>query len=101
MTEDSHAEPRPFLLRFINHSCAPNVMFDIEAMVLRAVRDIQPGDQLGFFYPSTEWEMTQPFQCACGAESCTGWIAGASRLTPAVLDRYDLTGVVGRRIRGA
>lgn len=34
----------------------------------RALRDIQPGDELSFFYPSTEWEMAQGFECKCGAK---------------------------------
>ncbi|MFN7934475.1 MAG: SET domain-containing protein-lysine N-methyltransferase [Bryobacteraceae bacterium] len=89
-----HAEPRPFLLRYINHSCHPNVLFDIEAMVLRALRDIHPGDELSFFYPSTEWEMVQPFQCECGTPQCLRWIAGASAIPANILERYELTGVV-------
>jgi D-alanine-D-alanine ligase len=95
--EGRHAEPRPFLLRYINHSCEPNVVFDIEEMVVRAVREVRPGDELTFFYPSTEWRMTQPFQCGCGTEQCVGWVTGAADLAPEVLARYDLTGVVARR----
>ncbi len=30
-------------------------------------RDLQVGDQLTFFYPSTEWASPRPFQCLCGA----------------------------------
>lgn len=33
-----------------------------------ALRDIKEGDVLEFFYPSTEWDMAQPFECSCGAK---------------------------------
>lgn len=35
-----------------------------------ALRDIKAGDVLEFFYPSTEWNMAQPFDCSCGAKVC-------------------------------
>lgn len=39
-----------------------------------------------FFYPSTEWEMAQPFQCQCNTASCRGTIGGASQLPAAHLE---------------
>jgi len=56
----------------VNHSCEPNVAFDLtstdkEKWHARALRDINPGDTLTFFYPSTEWDMEQNFECQCGA----------------------------------
>jgi SET domain-containing protein len=38
----------------MNHSCDPNVLIDISRMELRSIRDIAPGEELTFFYPSTE-----------------------------------------------
>jgi hypothetical protein len=52
--EGDHSEPMPFELRYINHSCSPNVVFDIEGGILRALRDIEPGDELRSFYSATE-----------------------------------------------
>lgn len=95
--EQQHAEPRPFLLRYINHSCDPNVIFDVDAMMVRAVRDIRHGEELTFFYPATEWDMNEPFRCACDAPDCHGWIAGASHMPLDILKRYDLSGIVGAR----
>ena len=86
--EHVHAEPLPPQLRYVNHSCAPNVTFDIDAQVVRAVRDIAPGDELTYFYPSTEWQMAEPFVCGCGAAECLGEVTGASHLRPEVLERY-------------
>jgi hypothetical protein len=52
-------------LVYINHSCAPTLIFDMVAWEVRVNPDLQrglrEGDELTFFYPSTEWEMSQPF----------------------------------------
>lgn len=55
-------------------------------------RPLKAGDALTFFYPSTEWEMDQPFQCTCGAGDgvCKGWISGAKMMMPEELDGYWL-----------
>lgn len=49
---------------------------------------LKVGDVLTFFYPSTEWDMAQPFECKCGEEKCLGWIKGAKELEPEVLKEY-------------
>lgn len=94
-----HAEPWPFELRYVNHSCDPNVYFDVDQHVLVAVRDINPGDEFRYFYPSTECSMAEPFECQCGAERCLGQIAGASGFPQEILDRYRLTSVVQHWLR--
>ncbi|MGH7809140.1 MAG: SET domain-containing protein-lysine N-methyltransferase, partial [Candidatus Binatia bacterium] len=43
-------------LSALNHSCDPNVILDTQRMLVIARRDIRAGDELTFFYPSTEWE---------------------------------------------
>ncbi|KAK5467493.1 hypothetical protein LTS15_000466 [Exophiala xenobiotica] len=53
-------------------------------------RGVKAGDELTFFYPSTEWEMEQPFQCGCGTASCKGLISGAKDMTPEQLRGYFL-----------
>ncbi|KAJ3345809.1 hypothetical protein HDU83_003700 [Entophlyctis luteolus] len=63
---DCHAELNSDLL-YMNHSCDPNVVLDVEHKIVAAAKDIRPGDAITFFYPSTEWEMDQPFECWCGA----------------------------------
>lgn len=72
----------------MNHSCVPNVLIDISQMELRAIRDIEPGEELTFFYPSTEWDISTPFQCLCGSSHCLKKITGAKYLSPNVLSRY-------------
>jgi hypothetical protein len=95
-----HAEPGPFELRFVNHSCAPNVIFDIEAGALRALRRVDPGDELRCFYPATEWDMAETFECRCGAAECLGSIAGAGRMDTDKLRGYELSGFVRTQLNG-
>jgi len=44
-----------------------------------------------FFYPSSEWEMDQPFPCWCGAELCVKSIQGAKFLSKETMSRYFAT----------
>lgn len=55
-----------------------------------ANRDLQKGDALTFWYPSSEWEMAQPFDCTCGSRECKGRISGAGDMDEAVLRGYWL-----------
>ncbi len=84
-----------FYLAHLNHSCEPNVIVDTAKLELRAIRDIGPGEDLTFFYPSTEWHMAQPFQCLCGAPSCIGTVSGARDLTLNVLGEYFINQHIG------
>lgn len=79
-------------LVFCNHSCNPSVVFDMHRMEVRVVDDrpLLSGEDVTFFYPSTEWDMQQPFDCNCGATQCVGWIHGAKYLSDDVLARYWL-----------
>lgn len=79
-------------LVYCNHSCAPTVEFDVVKMEVRVVKnkDLKVGDPITFFYPSSEWEMAQPFKCNCGAKECWGWISGAKDMDENVLKRYWL-----------
>lgn len=53
-------------------------------------RDLQVGDVLTFFYPSTDWESPRPFKCLCGAGEmkCIGMFRGSKYLSKDVLDQY-------------
>ncbi|MGP1383383.1 MAG: SET domain-containing protein [Thainema sp.] len=84
-----------FFLAHLNHSCEPNVIIDAARLELRAVRPIRPGEDLTFFYPSTEWEMAQPFNCLCGAASCLGTISGAKDMTLSMMGRYFINHHIG------
>ena len=54
-------------------------------------RDLKVGDILTFFYPSTEWEMAQAFECTCGEQMCLRMVSGAKDMDSAVLSKYFLT----------
>ncbi|MEI7614431.1 MAG: SET domain-containing methyltransferase [Betaproteobacteria bacterium] len=90
--EVEHGMLYPVHLEYINHSCSPNVFFDVNALHLRALRPIAPGEELCFFYPSTEWTMTQSFHCHCNSTGCLGYIQGAAYLPEHVLDEYEFSG---------
>jgi hypothetical protein len=88
---DRHITLMPEFLQYINHSCDPNVFFDTAAMQLVCLKALQPGDEMTFFYPSTEWDMAQPFVCNCGSERCLQLINGATHLSSETLKQYTLT----------
>lgn len=88
----THALVDPVALRFTNHSCDPNVIFDTNALCVRAIRTIPAGGEITSFYPATEWHMAVPFHCACGSARCLGTIAGADCLPADVLACYELSG---------
>ncbi|KAJ3158511.1 hypothetical protein HDU86_002736 [Geranomyces michiganensis] len=73
---DRHIELHSELV-FMNHSCDPSANIETESMHVVAARDLKEGDELTFFYPSSEWEMSQPFACWCGAEKCIKQVSGA------------------------
>lgn len=77
-------------LAALNHSCDPNVILDTENMQMVACKDIEKGDELFFFYPSTEWEMDAPFICLCGSSNCINVVAGARFLPLSTLERHYL-----------
>ena len=90
VSASEHILLEPEFLEYTNHSCCPNVIFDVERMVVMAIQLIQAGDEVVYFYPSTEISMSQPFPCHCDAEHCLGLIEGAEYLPAALLDRYHL-----------
>lgn len=96
--EGVHLELTPELLRYVDHSCDPNVYFDVDRMLLVTLKPVRPAEKLCAFYPSTEWSMVEPFHCTCGAAQCLGRVAGAAPLGPDVLGRYRLSPHVRSRV---
>ncbi|KAG0020486.1 hypothetical protein BGZ81_009307 [Podila clonocystis] len=90
VAKDGHIELNSDLV-FMNHSCSPTVSLDTDSMAVVAVVDLKEGDNLTFFYPSSEWEMDQPFTCWCGADKCVKSIQGAKFLSSEVMSRYFTT----------
>ncbi len=79
-----------FVFANMNHSCNPSTFIDCGSLTIFAERDLEPGDELTFFYPSTEWRMERPFKCRCGASGCIGNVKGAAKVLSSSLNRYRL-----------
>ena len=77
-------------LSALNHSCDPNVLLDTEHLQMIARHNIEEGEELSFFYPSTEWEMDAPFICLCGSSNCIHVVAGARFLPLSTLENHYL-----------
>jgi hypothetical protein len=86
-----HMLVTPNLVQFINHSCDPNVVLDTKKMNIRAIGGIEPGDEIVYFYPSTEWSMAEPFRCHCNSHLCLSQIRGAAYIEPDVIAKYYLS----------
>mmetsp|Transcript_27677 Transcript_27677/g.58091 ORF Transcript_27677/g.58091 Transcript_27677/m.58091 type:complete len:176 (+) Transcript_27677:69-596(+) len=51
--------------RYLSHLNEPNLLATIsDCLTFSALREILPGEELGFHYCTTEWTMTSPFVCA-------------------------------------
>ena len=96
---DRHITLNPEFLQYINHSCSPTIFFNTTSMELVCLKAMQPGDEFTFFYPSTEWEMAQPFVCNCGSAACLQLINGASHLSVETLSKYKLTDFIRQQVK--
>ncbi|MDT4989554.1 MAG: uncharacterized protein QOI74_3648 [Micromonosporaceae bacterium] len=62
-------------VQLVNHSCVPNTAVADNAhggYDLVAIRPIAVGEELGWDYESTEYEIVGMDQCLCGASACRG-----------------------------
>lgn len=98
VSDRQHIMLDPEFLQYINHSCTPNVSFDTTNLVVTALRQIKIGEQLTFFYPSTEWSMDRGFDCLCKSESCLGYIHGAAHLPANILTKYKLSQYIEKKL---
>lgn len=76
----------PFLFFFLSlpnvrQPLTPQVFDTASRKIWVGPKGLRPGDELTFFYPSTEWDMAQPFSCFCGTPSCRGRISGARNMS--------------------
>jgi hypothetical protein len=103
-----HLAPDGAAWALINHACVPNVYIDFLSWQLRAARAIRPGEELGWNYHTTEWELSCPFECMCASGSCDGVVRGFKHLSPPrqrslltlaspfIRSMYDSIGVTAR-----
>ena len=97
--EDKHIHLSPEYLQYTNHSCEPNVLFNTSTMQLECLTEVAIGDELTFFYPATEWEISQTFNCHCGKPTCVGLIQGAAELPADILNRYKITDFINAMVK--
>jgi hypothetical protein len=95
---NQHITLMPEFLQYINHSCSPNVFFDTKLMQLICLKPIVVGEELRFFYPSTEWQMQQPFVCNCGANNCLQLIQGAAYLSNSAIAQHRFTDFIMQQL---
>lgn len=100
VSEDADIELNSDLV-YCNHSCDPSVVFDMGNYQVRVVanRPLKRGDDVTFFYPSTEWDMRQRFECQCGSGRCLGQVQGAKYLDQGVLKGYWLNSHIERLLK--
>lgn len=98
ISDGEHIELFPECLECINHSCDPNCFFDTAKMQLVSIKHIKEGDELTFFYPSTEWDMDQAFQCLCRSKNCIGLIQGAKYLSESIIKNYRFTDFIEQKL---
>lgn len=96
--EQRHIIMDPEFLNFANHSCDPNFFIDTERLEFIALKDIHLGDELLFFYPSTEWKMDRPFNCECGSPQCIGLVSGAYALSEENQKKYRLSKFIAEKL---
>lgn len=93
-----HITLQPEFLQYINHSCEPNVFFNTTTMQLVALKEINAEEEMTFFYPSTEWKMTQSFNCYCGSPACIGEVKGAAFLSKEAQEKYQFTDFIQQQL---
>ena len=82
----SDDEYEPVML-FVNHSCAPNVGF-AGNVVLVAMRDIAPGEELTTDSALFDGSGTETMECRCGTSSCRGVVGPDDWRDPRLRRRY-------------
>lgn len=93
---DNVPDDKGGVVRLLCHMEEPTLRVDVTPDLMRfvAVRDLLPGEELGFHYASTEWSMATPFAC-----SRTGVkVQGFRELSPVDRRNLRLRGLVASHI---
>lgn len=75
-TSEGNEKMHELVWPYLNHDCVPNAKIDLDKLRLIAVKDIKKNSEITFDYETTEWEMSNPFQCKCKSDKCRGLIKG-------------------------
>jgi hypothetical protein len=71
----------------INHSCEPNCGL-IGQLLVVAMRDISPGEELTFDYAMCDASDYDEFRCLCGRATCRGIITGSDWRDAELQNKY-------------
>jgi hypothetical protein len=85
-------------VRFLNHSCDPSTYISFEDLTVRALRDLEAGEEVNFNYNTTEYDMANPFECHCDSVNCLGYIGGYRHLS--LGERIKLDPHIAPHLRG-
>ncbi|MFN5333852.1 MAG: SET domain-containing protein-lysine N-methyltransferase [Bacteroidota bacterium] len=99
INENKHIVLEPDYLKYLNHSCDPNCFVDVDHLQLIALKPILKEEELNFFYPSTEWDMSEPFQCQCATAECLQKIKGAAHIPLNTLKKYRLSSFIEQKMK--
>ena len=72
---------------WVNHSCDPNAGL-VGQIVLVALRDVRPGEEICFDYATTDGSAYDEFACGCGSARCRGHVTGEDWRQPELQTRY-------------
>lgn len=72
---------------FVNHSCEPNAGLQGQ-IVLVAMRDIAPSEEICFDYAMTDGSDYDEFECHCGAPNCRKFVRGSDWRNPELWEKY-------------
>lgn len=86
---------------YVNHCCDPNAGLSGQ-IVLVAMRDIQPGEEVCFDYAMSDATPYDEFECECGSVHCRGKVTGNDWRLPVLQERYTgyFTPYIQRLING-
>jgi hypothetical protein len=86
--DDLFLMPRPVGdADYVNHGCDPNAGLSGQ-IVLVAMRDIQPGEEVCFDYAMSDASPYDEFECDCGAKNCRRKVTGNDWQIPEIQKRY-------------
>lgn len=101
LDENTHLLMLDGVFQYLAHLCEPNVKISIDDINNRvkceALRDIQPGELIGYNYNTTEWDMASPFACCCGSPICALTIRGHKHLN--AMQRVGLKSLLSPAVR--
>ncbi len=72
---------------WVNHSCEPNAGLSGQ-VVLVAMRDILPGEEVCYDYAMSDSNPFDEFICRCGAANCRGRVTREDWRDPELWERY-------------